>query len=330
MKMNDTELIVGYASALDYWRNARAAQVVPDLGPHGKAYGVGYLTLSERVLRVVEECGSGTPLDVVVDRREKRHNCKYLHDCVWAGPLAGQLSRIGYDASVCLPAPMFVQLASKLDEVELAAIAYELCGSYGLPSTAGYEVVQNLAPFTSVGELAAYATSARALGVRGAARAAEALKLVAEGSNSPRETEIAVMLSLGRRKGGYDLRGFLMNAEVKVPKSQQGALGQKVIRPDFLWSDKKVTLEYDSNEHHLTPLEKEHDEARRRVLESMGYRVFVMTNEVLRSCTKLALFMDDLQRSLKVRRSQPSSAVLKAQEDLRYRVVHGLGSRATF
>ena len=328
--MAEKELIVGYESALDYWRSARAAGVLPDVeATSGKVLGVGYLSLSDRVLRIVDECGSGVPLDVVVESKKMRHNCKRLHDCVWNGPLTGQLTKIGHSARVCSPAATIVQLATLMDEVDLAAIAYELCGSYGMPSTAGYEVVQNLAPLTSVAELAAYADSARALGVRGAARARAALDLVAGGSNSPRETDVAILLSLPRRKGGYDLRNFEMNSEVKVPKSHQRALRQGAIRPDFLWAERKVAMEYDSNEHHLTPQDKERDEARRRVLESMGYRVFVMTNEVLRSGEKLEIFMTDLQRALKVRRSPPSAAILAAQEDLRFRVVHGLGVRAT-
>lgn len=327
--MDEKELIVGYESALDYWRSARVAGVSPDTERVGEVFGVGHLSLSERVLRIVNECGSGVPLDAVVESKQKRHNCKCLHDCVWNGPLAGQLTKIGHDACVCSPAATIVQLATLMDEVDLAAIAYEFCGSYGLPSTAGYEVVQNLSPLTSVAELTAYASSARALGVRGAARACTALDLVVEGSNSPRETDVAILLSLSRRKGGYSLRSFEMNTEVKVPKSYQRAIKQKVIRPDFLWASNKVAMEYDSNEHHLTPQDKERDEARRRVLESMGYRVFVMTNEVLRSSDALEAFMADLQRALKVRRIPASTAVLVAQEDLRFRVVHGLGARAT-
>ena len=328
--MTDRTIVVGYASALDFWRSARIAGAGPAGEPEGIVYGACRdESLLARAKRAADLCGSGLPLDTVVRARGERRNCDALNDRVWSGPLSGQLTWLDNEAWVCSFPATFVQLASLLDEAELAALAYEACGTYGLPSTALYEGAQDLAPLTTVAELGSYASAARALGVRGAKRARSALELVADGSNSPRETDVAVLLSLSRRKGGYDLRGFEMNATIKVPKSQRAALGQATISPDFLWLDKKVSLEYDSNAHHLSPREKEHDEARRRVLENLGFRVFVMTNEVIRSDVKLSAFMQDLQEALGVRRAAPSTAVLKAQEEMRYRAVQGFAPSAT-
>ncbi len=328
--MTDRELIIGYGSALDFWRAARIAGAGPATDPEGVVYGMRRDDdLMPRVRRLADLCCSGVPLDGVVVERGKRRHCDALSDRVWKGPLSGQLTKLDDDAWVCSFAATFVQLAGIWNEVELAALAYEMCGSYGLPPTGVDEGAQDLTPLSSVAELKAYASAAQALGTRGGRRACGSLGLVVEGSNSPRETDIALLLSLSRRKGGYDLRGFKMNAEVKVPKARRPALGQAVIRPDFLWPDRNVALEYDSNAHHLTPQEKEHDEARRRVLESMGYRVFVMTNEVLRSDIKLGALMADLQNALGVRRPAPSVAVLRAQEEMRWRAVQGFAPSAT-
>ena len=328
--MTGRELIIGYGSALDFWRAARIAGAGPATEPEGVVFGACRDEgLQARAKRAADLCGSGLPLDTVVGARGERRNCDAMNDRVWSGPLAGQLTRLDNEAWVCSFAATFVQLGSLLDEVELAALAYEMCGTYGLPSTAIDEGAQDLAPLTAVAELRSYASAAHALGVRGAKRACDALGLVVDGSNSPRETDLAVLLSLSRRKGGYDLRGFEMNAVIKVPKSQKAALGQASITPDFLWLDKKVALEYDSNAHHLSPQEKEHDEARRRVLENMGFRVFVMTNEVIRSDVKLGTFMLDLQGALGVRRTSPTVAILRAQEGMRYRAVRGFAPSAT-
>lgn len=328
--MTERELVVGFVSALDFWRSARIAGAGPAREPEGTVYGAcrddGLL---RRAARAVDLCASGLPLDTVVSSRGLRRHCDALNEHVWSGPLSGQLTWVDNDVWVSSFAATFVQLASLLNEAELAALAYEMCGTYGLSPTAVEEGAQDLAPLSSVAELESYASAARALGVRGAKRACAALDLVVDGSNSARETDVAILLSLPRRKGGYGLRGFQMNDEVNVPKSQRAALGQSVIRPDFLWAKKRVALEYDSNAHHLTPLEKEHDEARRRVLESMGFRVFVMTNEVLRSGVKLEAFMSDLQRALGARRKDPSVAVLKAQEEMRCRAVRGFAPSAT-
>lgn len=328
--MTERELIIGYGSALDFWRSARIAGAGPVADPEGTVYGARRDEgLAARATKAARLCGSGLPLDTVVSDRDARRHCEALRDRVWSGPLSGQLTRLDNDAWVCAFPAVFVQLAGLLDEVELAALAYEMCGNYGLPSTAMDEGAQDLAPLSSVDELRAYAAAAHALGIRGAARALGALDLAKGGSNSPRETDVAILLGLSCRKGGYGMRGFNMNAEVKVPNAYRLSLRQATIRPDFLWADKRVALEYDSNAHHLTPLEKEHDEARRRVLESMGYRVFVMTNEVLRSDVKMSAFMADLERALKIRRAAPGAAVIKAREGLRARAVRGLAPSAT-
>lgn len=328
--MTERRIIVGYASGLDFWRSARIAGASPVIEPEGIVYGARRdETLLSRATRVVELCGSGLPLDAVVSDRNQRRHCEALNDRVWSGPLSGQLTCLDSDTWVCSIAATFVQLAGLLDEIELAALAYEVCGTYGLPSTGLAEGAQDLVPLSSVAELRAYAVAARALGVRGAKRACAALGLVVDGSNSPRETDVAILLSLSSRKGGYGLGGFQMNGEIKVARSRRNALDQSAIKPDFLWPDKKVALEYDSNAHHLTPREKEHDEARRRVLESMGFRVFVLTNEVLRSSTKLGDFMEDLQGALGARRAMPSVAVLGAREEARCRAVRGFAPSAT-
>lgn len=128
-----------------------------------------------------------------------------------------------------------------------------------------------LAALTSRAELVGYAKSARAVGVRGAGKAVRALDLATGGSSSPRETDLAVFFLLSRRLGGAGLGGFAVNASLEVSQRHREALeGQSEVKPDLLWADARLVVEYDSNAHHLTPKKKESDEARRRVLEAEG------------------------------------------------------------
>ena len=112
-----------------------------------------------------------------------------------------------------------------------------------------------------------------------------------------------------------------MNEDLSVPKRHQEALGAKSeVRPDFLWKDAKVLVEYDSNAHHLTPQKKESDEARRRVLEAMGYTVLVVTNELVKDAAKLNAFVDDLTCRLGLRRRALSKWQQKSRDALRERL----------
>ena len=119
------------------------------------------------------------------------------------------------------------QLAYSFDEISLAEIAYEMTGTYGIAPWEDDGAHARLEPLVDVAGLCGYATSARLLGVRGARRACAALDIVVPGSNSPRETDTAIFLSLGRGRGGLGAAGFKMNAPVALPDRLASMVGQK-------------------------------------------------------------------------------------------------------
>lgn len=95
--MPSENLVIGYESALDYWRSVRAACREPDLEPtSGKVIGALPLTLSKRVRRAAAMCCTETPLQIVVPDKRHRHNCAEINDRVFRGPLGPrQLLGIG-------------------------------------------------------------------------------------------------------------------------------------------------------------------------------------------------------------------------------------------
>ena len=119
------------------------------------------------------------------------------------------------------------QLAYSFDEISLAEIAYEMTGTYGIAPWEDDGAHARLEPLVDIAGLCGYATSARLLGVRGARRACAALDIVVPGSNSPRETDTAIFLSLGRGRGGLGAAGFKMNAPVALPDRLASMVGQK-------------------------------------------------------------------------------------------------------
>ena len=196
--MGNEALVMGYETALDFWRASRVASegqhVLEDAG---RVFGPRALELHERAALAANLCNSSVPVDAVVGSVADRRRCQAIRDRVFAGPLTqSHLHVVDQYVSVCQPGPMLVQLAMDMDEVDLAQIACELCGTYGLTLWAEDSFQSDLTALTSRAELVGYAKSARAVGVRGAGKAVRALDLATDGSASPRETDLAVFFLL--------------------------------------------------------------------------------------------------------------------------------------
>lgn len=319
--MREDRLIVGYESALGFWRATRAAASVQHvLEPSGRTYGALRPSLSERVRRVLDLCGGKAPLDVVVSRKEERHNCDLIADHVWRGPLTREhLIDLEQGVAVCVMPAVFSQLAYSLDEISLAEIAYEMTGTYGIAPWEDDGAHARLEPLVDIAELCGYATSARLLGIRGASRACAALDIVVPGSNSPRETDTAIFLSLGRGRGGLGAAGFKMNVPVALPDRLASMVGQKTIIPDFSWPNGTV-MEYDSDQEHQSPAARARDERKRRAYRAEGMDCLTLTNGILRSNRELNLFCEELEKSLGLRRAPASEHMLVRRRELRRRL----------
>ena len=320
--MPSENLVIGYESALDYWRSVRASCREPDLEPtSGKVIGALPLTLSKRMRRAAAMCCTETPLQIVVPDKRHRHNCAEINDRVFRGPLGPrQLLGIGDCISVCSIEVVFTQLGSTWEQLDLSLLAYELCGTYGVTPANGDGFQPDLQPLTSKSALGEYAAAAKALGIAGANRALKALESVTEGSASPRESEIGLFFAAGRRTGGAGAAGFVMNPRLKVPAGYVSLGSERTIVPDFLWEEFKLIVEYDSNAYHLTPQQKDRDELRRRAFERMGYRVLTLTNETLLDDEKLNDFVAEMEAALHLRRKPLTKTAKQKRSELRRRL----------
>jgi len=163
----------------------------------------------------------------------------------------------------------------------LAVRPGDLQEKHGIPTTTPARTWVDLAPLLSLPRLVAvtdhliarrrpvvsferlqHAHSAAGRG-RGARARAEALLLCSSGSESPRESELRTMLVL---------------AGLPVPETNVEIYdhGRFIARVDMLYRAARVVVEYDG-EHHVTPRQWSRDQVRRAQLESLGYRVAVVT-----------------------------------------------------
>lgn len=314
------ELRIGFESALAFWRAARRAGAEPEAMDQGeRVFGARDRGIAERVGSARALCGVEGSLDVAVPSASDRINSEHVRNRVWRGPVSERtLVRLGNGVEVFRPAAMLVQLGTVLDEIDLAEVAYELAGTYVVNPDADHGFGEAPALVT-VSELRAYASAAKALGTRGAARAASALELVADGSNSPRETDVAILLSLGRARGGAGAPGFRMNVNVHLPEGLVSVIGQRIVRPDFSWPNGTVG-EYDSDDFHRTPQARARDERKRRAYQSVGMDCITMTAATFQSNAELDLLISDLEGSLGLRRNPPNARMLAARRQLRERL----------
>lgn len=106
-------------------------------------------------------------------------------------------------------------------------------------------------------------THVRFLGGRGSRKRRLAVDFADERSESPRESELRVLLT---------------QAGLPVPESNVEIFngGRFVARVDLLYREHRLVIEYDGD-HHRDPRQWSRDQSRRAELESLGYRMTVVT-----------------------------------------------------
>lgn len=319
--MRERGLVIGYESALEFWRRARAAASRDLSCEVGRVFGRGHETTGELAARALAVTGLEGPLDVVVGGGGGRHHCDLLRDHMSAAPLPDdQLLSVDRDIAVCRMPVVLVQLARGADVVDLAEVAYEVAGTYVLTPWADDGFARAARPLVDLEDLLGYARAARAVGVRGAKRACDALELVVPGSNSPMETDVAVLMSLTRARGGLSLGGFVMNPKVAIPEPFDRVVGGPVIRPDFYWPEHGIVLEYESDRFHASAEAMKRDERRRRAFEAAGFLHRRLLSDVLSSDGQLNIFVRELVSHVDPYRAPASEAMLRRRRALRARL----------
>ena len=179
---------------------------------------------------------------------------------------------------VSTPEMAFCEMASVLSLERLIALGFELCGTYRRASTFGL-ARYDATPLTSPGALASFIDKSPQF--KGVKKARRALPLILDGSASPRESELAMLLCLPYSLGGYGLPHPTMNAEMPLPKNVV-ATGRSSLRCDLYWPAARLDVEYDSAEFHSAERLLANDSMRRIALESMDVTSVNLTAEHLR------------------------------------------------
>lgn len=227
----------------------------------------------------------------------------------------------GLDAYVASPELAFLQSASQMDWCSLVRLGYSLCSQYRI------DRLGNLArsiPLTDVGSLTRYVNAVS--GFPGRRRAKEALKVVANGAASPRESALTQLLSAPLNRGGYALPLPVLSYQIETKVTMRQCSSKSFYVADLCWPDSKLVVEYDSEEWHCNPTKMAEDARKRADLSYMGYEVFTVTNSQMRSLRDMDLLASLLRKRLGRSAYQPSSYNYpERKRELRRRLLSGLG-----
>ena len=92
------------------------------------------------------------------------------------------------------------------------------------------------------------------------------------------ETKVYLLLCLPQKLGGYNLERPELNPKLELPPEGKLILRQNSVKPDMLWRDRKLIVEYDGG-YHEDPAQTVKDEKRRVVLETLGYTVMAIKKQ---------------------------------------------------
>ena len=234
---------------------------------------------------------------VLVGTRSRPHSNSVFAPSVCTATLpSGAFWRLASGVYVATPALCFVRAATRgSSDIALVELGCELCGTYATACT-GTGDAFDVTPVATLGELRAFAQ--RCTNVGGARRAARLLRYVVEGSASPRETKLALVLGLPHRYGGFGLGMPCMNYEVEASREASLIAQRRSFRCDLCWPQALLDVEYQSRAIHGNEASRIADSRRVNALHAMGWNVVGVTNEELDSMASLEVIAKTVAKHL--------------------------------
>ena len=286
-------------------RMARAALVAGHSMPLSSIRTLPASVPSQAAVSAALECAQAElpglqldgPAQVLVGTRSRPHpNSVFTPSVCTATPPSGSFWRLAPGIYVSTPVLCFVRaVARDSSDIALVELGCELCGTYATARTGAGDAF-DVMPMATLGELRAFAQ--RCTNVGGARRAARLLRHVVEGSASPRETKLALVLGLPHRHGGFGLGMPRMNYEVEASREASLIAQRRSFRCDLCWPQAHLDVEYQSRAIHGNEASRIADSRRANALHAMGWEVIGVTNEELDSMASLEVIAKTVAKHL--------------------------------
>ena len=284
-------ICLAHISALQYWRHARRIGCAPN---SAKSSVPSSIHAAEARLALQSEVLSGVlegEVHLVVVGQSARRDFVGMKVHSVKSSVPGDAAKIADDIYVLSPASLLMQLSRTYPFEQIALLAYEFCGSYVLDVAAqcGF---RSAAPVVSRAKLLAAAALAGSF--RGSTVMRRVLEVVADGSASPAESALAVLLCAKRMYGGYGLPLPNMNYRVNVRGEARKMTPSRYFLCDLCWPAANLDVEYDSDAFHLNSASLSCDAARRNALAALGFQTVTVTRAQMRD----ADMFDDAARAI--------------------------------
>lgn len=190
------------------------------------------------------------------------------------------------------PEYLFLQMAETMSFIDLLMLGFELCGTYfGRQATNTFNEsavpLPRHNPFTKASKIKRFLDSDVASQTKGIKQAKQAAKFLLDNSYSPRESTLALMLTLPRRLGGYALPRPLLNQRINIPRNNSQLTLNDHFRCDLFWPKENLAIEYDSDLHHTGARKIAKDASRRDALALLGIQVITVTNKQFASMKEM-------------------------------------------
>ena len=299
------KLFISHNTALSYWREHFPLD--SEIGNPAKiSTSESCAYLKSDILAFIPEAWiePGQPVDVLVFNPSERRQSRSIRCHAWVSSIPDGSFFRDRDVHVSSPEFLFLQMASRLSIHKLIALGCELCGTYTLlpkdrqhPSAIDDHPTR-IAPLTNIQKISDFLDASQ--GAKGVRKARRALRYIAEGSRSPMETMVYMLLCLPPLLGGYGLPKASLNPDIPLDSDAQMIAQRMHAYGDVCWPDQHLDIEYHGDIH--TGTEKMHEDVGRTLgIESMGWRVMTLTSPQVFDWTRFETVAKEAAAYLKFR-----------------------------
>ena len=324
-------IIISHKSALEYLRTNRRA-IANDENKRIRKMNLPDRPPSNTYLKDAERSSSYAylpleltyPINIMVGSQLARWKTTVVCPHVYTRQLPDwSFIRVSNKIAVSTPPLCFFQLANDLPLIKLIELGFELCGSYSLQGAKEKSIepigadknIYGCPKLTNTKVLKAFVN--RMVGVNGYKKASRALRYIADGSASPMETILFMLLTLPNKLGGFGLQGAELNRRIN-PKNnaKQRAKGEYYVC-DIFWPEANLAIEYDSDTYHTGADRIASDSKKRLNLASYGITVITVTRIQIRNIKEFETLAKLIAKKLGRQFRQKNPQFLNIHRELR-------------
>ncbi len=260
----------------------------------------------------------GEPVNFLVNDRDARLRTDVANSHLHTNALPPRsLVAVAEDIYRCTPEFCFVQLAPLLSLPKLVQVGFELCSSYALThDDVGF---RKRPAVTSPRAIERFCEDNPSL--RGSAIARKAVKHVIEGSASPRESVLTMLLCMPTRYGGYAFPKPKLNAPIETVTERGRLRHRQRFVCDLFWPELKLAAEYDSQAFHQGERKIVDDQARAAAIGSSGITVVSIRGGQIDDPCKFQTVVADLNKKAGRRQRIQSESFREKERNLRSEIL---------